>query len=100
MHIEHIIIGLLTDSDIENRRTGSNLLMEARRQELQGVNNEPMGIRTFEKLQPDQVNWGATSYVDFVDIGSLPKIFEPSITKDLSQQQVIFIQSCFSGLLF
>ena len=64
--------------------------MEARRQELQNVNNEPMGIRTFVKLLPHQVNWDATTYVGFVDIGSFRKIFEPSITKDLSQAQVIF----------
>ena len=92
MHVEHLIIAFLTDSDLGTRGIGMNLLTEARRQEQLGLNPQlnPNGVRTFLKLEPHQVNWDADNYVDFVDIETFPAITEPSITKDLSQAQVIF----------
>merc|ERR1712051_577211 len=87
MHIEMVIIGLLSDKEIEKRQIGMDLVNEARQQELHRMNNpqrqHPNGVRVYEKVQEHQVNWGADNYADFIDFGTLPEIFEPNITKDL-----------------
>ena len=85
MHVEHIIMGLLTDDNIANRGIGKMLIITARNQYKPLPNNE---VRPFLKLQPHQVNWNSPSYFEFLDYDSLPEITEPNLTMDLTLVQL------------
>jgi hypothetical protein len=81
--VEHIILALLSDESIEKRRHGYQLLKIARQVA------QPIGqVRKFKKIQAHQVNWGALNYYDFIDFTTVPVIYEPSLTKDLSLAQL------------
>ena len=101
MHVEHIILGLLTDDNIAHRGVGKMLIMTARNQNQQFPNNQ---VRPFLKLQPHQVNWNAESYFEFLDYDSISVLTEPNLTMNLSELQLNDIVSgslnfvTFSGL--
>ena len=67
------------------RSLGRNLIIIARNSQPTQQNN---GIRYFLKIQERQVNWGAPTYYEFIDLDSLPDITEPSFTKDLPETQL------------
>ena len=85
LHVEHIIMGLLTDDNLENRAIGKTLIMRARNQDQQLPNNQ---VRPFLKIQQHQINWNAESYFELLDYDSLPAITEPNLTMDLSEAQL------------
>ena len=83
LHPEHIIMALLSDGSIDKRREGRRLITIARQQP------QPIGeVRKFKKIQPHQVNWGAQNYFDFIDFSTIPDIYEPTLTKNLSVAQL------------
>ena len=67
------------------RSLGRNLIMVARNSQPTQLKN---GVRYFLKIQEHQVNWGAPTYYEFIDLDSVPDITEPSYTVDLAEAQL------------
>ena len=83
LHVEYIILGLLSDSSVANRAFGVELVLYARYQ-----NQHIDGVRPFLKIQENQVNWDAQNYYDFIKLDSLQCMTEPSVTMDLSESDL------------